>query len=100
MLPAHKLEIGTEPLAEPARNSVCGQPFLDPGEDSRYWDAPQPVYPAPFWRVLIQSRGAQPAPEAEPSIRAFPLTLRSFVDQLPACPDRCDPAVVWPVNQH
>lgn len=127
------------------------------------------AYPAPFWRVLIQSRGAQPAPEAEPHIRAFPLTLRSFEDtpagaqtfkvggapswakrpefytcacsadlvyvcQAPenmdfavhpgqpeqpdsvrpdayglflgnevyllACPDRCDPAAVWPVDQN
>lgn len=37
MLPAHKLEIGTEPLAEPARNPVSGRPFLDLGQDSRYW---------------------------------------------------------------
>ncbi|MBQ0999645.1 hypothetical protein [Streptomyces sp. RK62] len=119
--------------------------------------------------MLIQSRGAQPAPEAEPHIRAFPLTLRSsedtpagaqtfkvggapswakrpefytcpcgadlvYVCQVPenmdfavhpgrpeqpdsvrpdayglflgnevyllACPDRCDPAAVWPVNQN
>ena len=32
MLPAHKLEIGSEPPAEPARNSVGGRPFLD-GQD-------------------------------------------------------------------
>lgn len=218
---AYEVAIGTEPLARPARNSVGGWPFLDPGQDwpecfcgerlvlffqfdipsdlgplgghhllvfhcrahndasnprladgrlvPRYWDAPQPPHPAPFWRVLIQSGGAQPAPEAEPSVRALPLTLRPFTDtprgaqtfkvggtpswaqgpefytcacgadlvyvcQVPedmefavhpgqpeqpdsvgpdayglflgnevyllACPERCDPAAVWPVNQN
>lgn len=45
----------------------------------RYWDAPQPAYPRPFWRVLLQ-RAAQPLPEAEPSLRALPLTLKPFMD--------------------
>ncbi|GHF00892.1 hypothetical protein GCM10014715_66360 [Streptomyces spiralis] len=221
MLPAYTVEVGTEPLVRPARNSVGGWPFLDQAQDwpecfcgermalffqfdipwdlepfggnhllvfhcrahndasdpqladgrlvPKYWDAPQPPYPAPFWRVLIQSRGALPAPEAEPSLCALPLALRPFVDtpvgaqtfkvggtpswaqdpeyyrcacgadlvyvcQVPegmdfavypgqpeqpysvradtywlflgnevyllACPARCDPAAVWPVNQH
>lgn len=48
--------------------------------------------------------------EAEPSLRPRPLTLRPLVDTynlflgnevyLPACPDHCDPAAVWPVNQN
>jgi hypothetical protein len=46
----------------------------------RYLGAPQPPYPAPFWRVLIQSRAALPDPEAEPSLCALPLALRPFVD--------------------
>ncbi|MFQ6198651.1 hypothetical protein [Streptomyces sp. NPDC000405] len=225
MLPAYAVEVGTEPLIVPARNSVGGWPYLDqaqewpecfcgermalffqfdiPGDlepfggdhllvfhcrahndasdphlaDGRlvpeYWDAPQPPYPAPFWHVLIQSRAALPAPEAEPSLCALPLALRPFLDtpdeegigaqafkvggtpswaqgpecyrcacgadlvyvcQVPegmdfavypgqpeqpysvradtywlflgnevyllACPARCDPAAVWPVNQH
>ncbi|MER6920249.1 hypothetical protein [Streptomyces spiralis] len=221
VLPAYTVEVGTEPLVRPARNSVGGWPFLDQAQDwpecfcgermalffqfdipwdlepfggnhllvfhcrahndasdpqladgrlvPKYWDAPQPPYPAPFWRVLIQSRGALPAPEAEPSLCALPLALRPFVDtpvgaqtfkvggtpswaqdpeyyrcacgadlvyvcQVPegmdfavypgqpeqpysvradtywlflgnevyllACPARCDPAAVWPVNQH
>ncbi|KAB2976665.1 hypothetical protein F8R89_34445 [Streptomyces sp. SS1-1] len=222
VLPAYEVEIGTEPLDRPARNSVGGWPHLDPGQDwpecfcgerlalffqvdipsdvepfggdhllvfhcrahndpstpqladgrlvARYWDAPQPPHPAPFWRVLIQSREARPASEAEPSVRGLPLTLRPFTDtpekaaqtfkvggtpswaqdpelyscacgedlvyvcQVPedmefavhagrpeqpdsvradayvlflgnevyllACPARCDPAAVWPVNQN
>ncbi|MEU6421266.1 hypothetical protein [Streptomyces spiralis] len=221
VLPAYTVEVGTEPLVRPARNSVGGWPFLDQAQDwpecfcgermalffqfdipwdlepfggnhllvfhcrahndasdpqladgrlvPKYWDAPQPPYPAPFWRVLIQSRGALPAPEAEPTLCALPLALRPFVDtpvgaqtfkvggtpswaqdpeyyrcacgadlvyvcQVPegmdfavypgqpeqpysvradtywlflgnevyllACPARCDPAAVWPVNQH
>ncbi|MGW2776383.1 hypothetical protein ACWC4C_28330 [Streptomyces olivaceoviridis] len=221
VLPAYTVEVGTEPLVRPARNSVGGWPFLDQAQDwpecfcgermalffqfdipwdlepfggdhllvfhcrahndasdpqladgrlvPKYWDAPQPPYPAPFWRVLIQNRGALPAPEAEPSLCALPLALRPFVDtpvgaqtfkvggtpswaqdpeyyrcacgadlvyvcQVPegmdfavypgqpeqpysvradtywlflgnevyllACPARCDPAAIWPVNQH
>ncbi|MFB6958491.1 hypothetical protein ACFCYB_16025 [Streptomyces sp. NPDC056309] len=221
VLPAYTVEVGTEPLVRPARNSVGGWPFLDQAQDwpecfcgermalffqfdipwdlepfggdhllvfhcrahndasdpqladgrlvPKYWDAPQPPYPAPFWRVLIQSRGALPSREAEPSLCALPLALRPFVDtpvgaqtfkvggtpswaqdpeyyrcacgadlvyvcQVPegmdfavypgqpeqpysvkadtywlflgnevyllACPTRCDPAAIWPVNQH
>lgn len=225
MLPAYTVEVGTEPLVRPARNSVGGRPFLDQAQDwpecfcgermalffqfdipwdlepfggehllvfhcrahndasdpqladgrlvPKYWDAPQPPYPAPFWRVLIQSRAALPDPETEPSLCALPLALRPFVDtpgeegvgaqtfkvggtpswaqdpeyyrcacgadlvyvcQVPdgmdfavypgqpeqpysvradtywlflgnevyllACPARCDPAAIWPVNQH
>ncbi|MFF0303947.1 hypothetical protein ACFYTV_25005 [Streptomyces sp. NPDC004562] len=37
---AYELAIGTEPLARPARNSVGGWPFLDPGQD----------WPECFWR--------------------------------------------------
>ncbi|MFF4828111.1 hypothetical protein ACFY20_35050 [Streptomyces sp. NPDC001312] len=221
VLPAYTVEVGTEPLVRPARNSVGGWPFLDQAQDwpecfcgermvlffqfdipwdlepfggdhllvfhcrahndasdpqladgrlvPKYWDAPQPPYPAPFWRVLIQSRAALPDPEAEPSLCAFPLALRPFADtpdgaqtfkvggtpswaqdpeyyrcacgaelvyvcQVPegmdfavypgqpeqpysvradtywlflgnevyllACPARCDPSAIWPVNQH
>ncbi|MET8170092.1 hypothetical protein ABZT34_38655 [Streptomyces sp. NPDC005329] len=225
VLPAYTVEVGTEPLVRPARNSVGGRPFLDQAQDwpecfcgermalffqfdipwdlepfggehllvfhcrahndasdpqladgrlvPKYWDAPQPPYPAPFWRVLIQSRAALPDPETEPSLCALPLALRPFVDtpgeegvgaqtfkvggtpswaqdpeyyrcacgadlvyvcQVPdgmdfavypgqpeqpysvradtywlflgnevyllACPARCDPAAIWPVNQH
>ncbi|MFF1449828.1 hypothetical protein ACFVYF_17065 [Streptomyces sp. NPDC058274] len=46
----------------------------------RYWDAPQPHYPSPFWRVLLLPDATRPAVEAEPSLRALPLTLRPFVD--------------------
>ncbi|MGW8353314.1 hypothetical protein [Streptomyces wedmorensis] len=224
-LPAHAIEVGTEPLARPMRNSVGGWPFLnedqrwpdcfcgermvlffqldipsdlepfggdhllvfhchahndasDPQQTDgrlvpRYWDAPQPPYPRPFWRVLLQRDAALPAAEPEPSLRALPLTLRPFTDapagqglgaqtfkvggapswaqfpeyyqcacgtelvyvcQVPenmefavhpgqpeqpysggadiyglflgneiyllACPAHCDPAAVWPVNQH
>ncbi|GAA3125361.1 hypothetical protein [Streptomyces echinatus] len=131
-LPAHAVEVGTEPLDRPARNSVGGRPFLDGSQDwpecfcgermalffqldlppdlgpfggdhllvfhcrahndaaeapyadgrlvPRYWEAPQPPYPGPFWRVLLQRRATDPFPEAEPSVRALPLTLRPFVD--------------------
>ncbi|MET7361122.1 hypothetical protein ABZS76_22115 [Streptomyces sp. NPDC005562] len=266
-LPAHVIEVGNEPLAGPARNSVGGWPYLgadeddgggtgrgtptrtgretgtDPGTDPgtapgadpgtaprtaaapapahpwpacfcgrrmalffqldvppdiayfggdhllvfhcrthndasdpdvtdgrlapRFWDAPQPHYPSPFWRVLLLPApelpaGTKPAPDpdAEPSLRPLPLTLRPFEDtpdpygcgaqvfkvggipswaqsperyrcgcgaelsylcQVPegmefgdetdalflgneiyllACPDHCDPAAVWPVNQN
>jgi hypothetical protein len=225
VLPAYAVEVGTEPLVRPARNSVGGWPFLDQAQDwpecfcgermalffqfdipwalepfggdhllvfhcrahndasdpqladgrlvPKYWDAPQPPYPAPFWRVLMQGRAALPDPKAEPSLCALPLDLRPFVDtrdgedigaqifkvggtpswaqypeyyrcacgadlvyvcQVPegmdfavhpglpeqpysvradtyglflgnevyflACPARCDPAAIWPVNQH
>ncbi|MFI0960892.1 hypothetical protein ACH4S8_05680 [Streptomyces sp. NPDC021080] len=132
VLPAHTIEVGTEPLERPARNSTGGRPFLDDtaewpecfcGErmalffqldipadiqhfagdhllvfhcrahndasdpesaDGRlvpgYWDAPQPPYPRPFWRVLLQRHASLPAPETEPSVRAMPLTLRPLVD--------------------
>ncbi|MGW3492398.1 hypothetical protein [Streptomyces sp. NPDC001020] len=224
-LPAHAIEVGTEPLDRPARNSVGGWPFLDDAQEwpecfcglrmalffqldippglgpfggdhllvfhcrahndasdaeladgrlvPRYWDAPQPPYPRPFWRVLLQRHAVLPAAEAEPSLCALPLTLRPFVDEpdarglgaqafkvggtpswaqdpedyrcacgadlvylcqvpegmefavrpgqpeqpyslradtywlflgnevyLLACPARCDPAAVWPVNQN
>jgi|UniRef100_A0AAU3HQ44 hypothetical protein len=223
--PAYTIEIGTEPLDRPTRNSVGGWPFLDDADGwpecfcgermalffqldipvdirhfggdhllvfhcrahndasgpeltdgrlvPRYWDAPQPPYPRPFWRVLLQRHAALPTAAAEPSLRAVPLTLRPFVDtpgphglgarsfkvggtpswaqdpehyscacgsdlvylcQVPesmdfavhpglpeqpysvgadtynlflgneiyllACPDHCDPAAVWPVNQN
>ncbi|MGW3909978.1 hypothetical protein ACWEBX_00380 [Streptomyces sp. NPDC005070] len=225
VLPAHTIEVGTERLERPARNSVGGWPFLDDADDwpecfcgermalyfqldipvdiqhfggdhlmvfhcrshndasdpeladgrlvPRYWDAPQPPYPRPFWRVLLQRNVAGPSTEAEPSVRALPLTLKPLVDtpdsrglgaqafkvggtpswaqdpesytcacgsdlvylcQVPesmefavhpglpeqpysvgadtynlflanevyllACPDHCDPAAVWPVNQN
>lgn len=225
VLPAHAVEVGTDPLDRPTRNSVGGRPFLDDAQDwpecfcgtrmalffqldipldlepfggdhllvfhcgahndaadpvfadgrlvPRYWDAPQPPYPRPFWRILLQRRAVLPAAEAEPSVCPLPLTLRPFVDtpdagglgaqtfkvggtpswaqdpeyytcacgadlvylcQVPegmefavrpgrpeqpysvgadtyglflgnevyllACPDHCDPAAVWPVNQN
>ncbi len=133
MLPAYAIEIGTEPLDRPARNSVGGRPFLDAGQEwpecfcgermalffqfdvprdleafggdhllvfhcrahndasefpesadggliPRYWDAPQPPYPRPFWRVLLQRHAERPVAETEPSVRALPLTLRPFAD--------------------
>ncbi|MFI6861405.1 hypothetical protein ACIBKZ_16140 [Streptomyces sp. NPDC050421] len=46
----------------------------------RYWDAPQLPYPRPFWRILLQRQAALAAEEAEPAVRALPLTLRPFVD--------------------
>lgn len=33
MLPAYTVEVGTEPLVRPARNSVGGWPFLDQAQD-------------------------------------------------------------------
>ncbi|GAA1933876.1 hypothetical protein [Kitasatospora viridis] len=45
----------------------------------RFWDAPQPACPGPFWRILLQRRATRPA-EVEPSVRALPLTLRPFTD--------------------
>ncbi|WP_240123369.1 hypothetical protein [Streptomyces sp. MUM 136J] len=132
-LAAYVLEVGTEPLDRPARNSVGGWPFLDEGQEwpecfcgermslffqldlpddlgpfggdhllvfhcrahndasnpelsdegrlvPRYWDAPQPPHPRPFWRVLLQRDAAQPAAQPEPAVRALPLTLRPFTD--------------------
>ncbi|MFJ8667055.1 hypothetical protein [Streptomyces sp. NPDC093600] len=32
-LPAHAIEVGTDPLAPPTRNSVGGWPFLDEGQE-------------------------------------------------------------------
>ncbi|OMI33281.1 hypothetical protein SPAR_42274 [Streptomyces sparsogenes DSM 40356] len=220
--PAYAIEVGSEPLDRPARNSVGGRPFLDEGQEwpecfcgermalffqldvpqdvepfggdhllvfhcrahndasepqltgdgrlvPRYWDAPQPPYPGPFWRVLLQRHAVLPAAETEPSVIPLPLTLRPFADtpegtqgfkvggtpswaqdpecyrcacgadlvyvcQVPegmefavhpgqpeqaysiraeaywlflgnevyvlACPDHCDPAAAWPVNQN
>lgn len=222
---AHEVEVGTEALSRPARNSVGGWPFLDDGQEwpvcfcdermslffqldipestgpfsqehllvfhcrihsdatypqlageqliAQYWDAAFLSYPRPFWRVLLQRSAELPHAEAEPSVRALPLTLRSFDDapdgrglgtqrfkvsgtpswaqgpelyrcacgadleylcQVPedmdfavqpgqpvqpdsirdetyqlflgnevyllACPEHCDPAAVWPVNQN
>ncbi|MEV0171096.1 hypothetical protein AB0I00_08195 [Streptomyces sp. NPDC050803] len=131
-LPAHAIEVGPEPLREPARNSVGGWPFLDDtqawpecfcGErmalffqldipadlepfggdhllifhcrahndasdpelaDGRlvpnYWDAPQPPYPRPFWRVLLQRHATLPTADPELSVHALPLSLRPFED--------------------
>jgi hypothetical protein len=45
-----------------------------------YWDAPQPPYPRPFWRVLLQRHATRPTPDREPSVRALPLTLRPVAD--------------------
>ena len=129
---AHLVEVGSEPLDGPARNSVGGRPYLDEGQSwpecfcgerlvlffqldipsdvetfggdhllvfqcrahndatyaeeaddrlvPRYWDAPQPPYPRPFWRVLLQRHAILPAADAEPSLHALPLTLRPFTD--------------------
>jgi hypothetical protein len=33
VLPAHAVEVGTEPLARPERNSVGGRPFLDEAQE-------------------------------------------------------------------
>ncbi|HET6858129.1 MAG TPA: hypothetical protein VFH94_13700 [Streptomyces sp.] len=131
-MPAHTIEVGTEPLDHPARNSMGGRPYLDDAQEwpecfcgermalffqldlppeqgpfggdhllvfhcrthndasvpepadgrlaPRYWDAPQPHYPRPFWRVLLQRHAALPKPDAEPSLPALPLTLRPFSD--------------------
>ncbi|BDM74166.1 hypothetical protein HEK616_76530 (plasmid) [Streptomyces nigrescens] len=156
-----------------AHNDASNPQLADGRLVARYWDAPQPPYPGPFWRVLLQSNAALPATEAEPSVRALPLTFQPFTDtpeaqgpgaqlfkvggspswaqypeyytcacgadlayvcQVPegwefdvhpgqpeqpysvgadtynlflgnevyllACPAHCDPAAVWPVNQH
>ncbi|MBM7494241.1 hypothetical protein JOD64_005463 [Micromonospora luteifusca] len=132
--PVHVIEVGTELLDRPMRNSVGGWPFLDDGQEwpecfcgermalffqldippdveifggdhllvfhcrahndasepesangrlvPRYWDAPHPPYPRPFWRVLLQRHAVLPAAEAEPSVRALPLTLRPSMDTL------------------
>lgn len=110
MLPAYAVEVGTEPLVRPARNSVGGRPFLDQAQDwpecfcgerlalffqfdipwdlepfggdhllvfhcrahndasdpqladgrlvPKYWDAPQPPYPAPFSYARCAQCGA------------------------------------------
>ncbi|MFU9032962.1 MULTISPECIES: hypothetical protein [Streptomyces] len=131
-LPAYAIEVGTEPLDRPMRNSVGGWAFLADGQEwpecfcgermalffqfdipfqvehfggdhllvfhcrahndaaepqlsggrlvPRYWDAPQPPYPRPFWRVLLQRHAVLPAAEAEPSVRAVPLMLQPFTD--------------------
>lgn len=129
---AQEVEVGTEALEGPARNSVGGWPFLDEGQEwpvcfcdermslffqldvpegtgafggdhllvfhcrihsdatfpqvvedrlvPEYWDAAFLSYPRPFWRVLLQRNTGLPQAEAEQSVRALPLTLRSFDD--------------------
>lgn len=156
-----------------AHNDASSPELSDGRLVRRYWDAPQPPYPRPFWRVLLQRSAALPAAEPEPSLHALPVSLRPFTDtpdegergartfkvggvpswaqfpesyhcacgaelvylcQVPedrefaacpgqpeqpysvgidtyqlflgnevyllACPAHCDPAAVWPVNQH
>ncbi|WP_326657311.1 hypothetical protein [Streptomyces sp. NBC_00385] len=156
-----------------AHNEASDAAFAGGRLVPRYWDAPQPPYPGPFWRILLQRQADLPAAEPEPSVCALPLTLRPFDDapdprgigaqgfklggtpswaqgpeyytcacgagleylcQVPeytefavrpglpeqpysvgadtyglflgnevylmACPAHCDPAAVWPVNQH
>ncbi|PYC79318.1 hypothetical protein C7C46_14585 [Streptomyces tateyamensis] len=130
-LPAHEIEVGTELLSRPVRNSVGGWPFLDEAQEwpecfcgermamffqldlpadlesfggdhllvfhcrahndatdppwdggqlaQRYWDAPQPPYPGPFWRVVLQCNAVARA-EVEPAVRALQLSLRAFAD--------------------
>lgn len=132
VLPAHEIEVGTELLDRPARDSVGGWAFLDDDQEwpecfcgermalffqldvpldldvfggdhllvfhcrahndasdaelangrlvPRYWKAPQPPYPRPFWCVLLQRHAGLPVAEPEPSLLALPLTLRPFVD--------------------
>ncbi|MFI6875562.1 hypothetical protein ACIBL6_19180 [Streptomyces sp. NPDC050400] len=131
-LSAHTIEVGSEALDRPARNSAGGWPFLDDDQDwpecfcgerlalffqfdvpsdlehfggdhllvfhcrvhneaadpqlaggrlvPRYWDAPQPPYPRPFWRVLLQRRATHHHPDADPSVCGLPLNLQPFVD--------------------
>lgn len=132
---AYAIEVGTETLVRPARNSVGGWPFFDEHQEwpecfcgermalffqldipadlepfggdhllvfhcrthndasipeltddgrlmPRYWDAPLPPYPRPFWRVLLQRDATLPTTEPEPSVRPLPLTLRPFTDAL------------------
>lgn len=136
LLPAYAIDVGTEALGKPARNSVGGWPFLDEGQEwpacfcgrrmalffqldlpqdagvfagdhllvfhcsvhndaaepeladgrlvPRFWETPQPPDPAPFWRALLQRHADHPAAEAEPAVRALPLTLRPFTETLNA----------------
>ncbi|TVL91245.1 hypothetical protein CD790_18520 [Streptomyces sp. SAJ15] len=56
-----------------AHNDASDPQLADGRLVPRYWDAPQPRYPVPFWPVLIQTRAALPAPEAEPSMCDLPL---------------------------
>ncbi|HEX2142947.1 MAG TPA: hypothetical protein VHG10_00410 [Glycomyces sp.] len=133
-LPAYALEVGTEPLAGPARNSLGGWPFLAEGRDwpecfcgermalffqielpldlgpfggdqlavfhcrihndfanppvaegrlvDRFWEAAQSPDPGPFWSVLLQRHLTLPAEDVEPLVRALPLMLRAFADEL------------------
>ncbi|RPE45583.1 hypothetical protein EDD90_8870 [Streptomyces sp. Ag109_O5-1] len=45
VLPAHTIEVGTEPLDRPTRNSVGGRPFLDDAGEPDHCD------PAAVWPV-------------------------------------------------
>lgn len=61
-------------------NEPAQPPLADGRLVPRYWDAPQPPYPGPFWRLLLQRHATLPAHDAEPTLTALPLTLRPFVD--------------------
>ncbi|MEU8762700.1 hypothetical protein [Streptomyces sp. NPDC048659] len=153
-------------------NDATDPPTSDGRLAPAFWNAPQPPYPGPFWRVLLQRRPT-PLAQREPSLHPVPLTLRPFADEsnerglgsqsfkvggtpswaqhpesyqcacgtelvylcqvpedmdfttapgapeqpysssidgyqlflgnevyLLACPARCDPAAIWPVNQN
>jgi hypothetical protein len=135
-MPAFTVEIGTDALVGPARNSVGGWPFLAEGQAwpecfcgermalffqldvpqrmgpfsgdhlavfhcsahndavfppltegrlaAEYWDVPQGPYSGSFARVLLQREAALPAPDPDPLIRALPLKLVPFADELDA----------------
>ncbi|MGW3100376.1 hypothetical protein [Streptomyces sp. NPDC001100] len=81
---ARLVEVGTEPLDGPTRNSVGGRPYLD--EDQPWPECFCGERLVLFfqldipWRVLLQRHATQPTAETEPSLRALPLTLRPFTD--------------------
>ncbi|WP_206313045.1 hypothetical protein [Streptomyces sp. JB150] len=63
-----------------AHNDATDPPVAGGRLVPRYWEAPQPPYPAPFWRVLVQGPEATAAEEAEPAVCARPLRLVPFRD--------------------
>ncbi|MFI9602151.1 hypothetical protein ACIHCX_20270 [Streptomyces sp. NPDC052043] len=63
-----------------AHNDASDPQLTDGRLVPRYWDAPQPPYPGPFWSLLLQRHARLPVAESEPSLCALPLTLRPFVD--------------------
>ncbi|WP_255303878.1 hypothetical protein [Streptomyces sp. F-7] len=117
-LPGYGIEIGTEPLDRPVRNSIGGGPYFDDGQE---WprcfcgermalffqlDVPEDVefFGGEHLSVFHCAHHNEASDPVTADGRLVPRCAcgseLAFVCHQLACPQRCDPAAFSPVNQN